>query len=76
MTQYGRSDYVVVYRQVNKRNIATLFDLRAIRQGLYEDPEIFGNDVIYVGESASSRLFATALQSGALLSAPLVAILN
>lgn len=76
LTQYARSSYVVVYRQVNKRNVATLFDLRSIRQGLYADPDIYGNDVIYVGESAGSRLFATAIQSGALLSAPLVAILN
>ena len=76
LTQFARTNYVVVYRQVNKRNVATLFDLRSIHQGVYEDPEIYGNDVIYVGESASSRLFATVLQSGALLSAPLVAIIR
>ena len=76
LNAYARSDYIVVFRQVNNKHMAALYDLRAIRQGIYPDPEIFANDVILVGESRGSRLFSQVLASGALLTAPLVAILQ
>ncbi len=73
---YADTNFVVVYRRVNNQDMAALYDLRAIRQGLYRDPEIFPNDVVYVGESGSRRVFQAVIQSGGLLVAPLVAILN
>lgn len=76
MTQYAASNYVVVFRQVENRQMAALYDVRAIRQGIYEDPEIFANDIILVGESRGSRVFQQIIASGALLTAPLVAILQ
>lgn len=75
-TEFARTNYIVVFRRVNDRSMAALYDLRAIRQGMYKDPEIFANDVIYVGESAGQRLFQTVIQSGAILAAPLVTLLN
>lgn len=70
------TNFTVVYRQVGGKQMAALYDLRAIRSGLYADPEIYPNDVVYVGESGGRRAFQLLIQSGALLTAPLVAILN
>jgi polysaccharide export outer membrane protein len=48
---------VVVFRTVNDHKMAALFNLKAIRAGQIEDPAIYGNDIIVVGESASRRFF-------------------
>lgn len=48
---------VVVFRTVNDRKMAALFNLGAIRAGQIEDPAIYGNDIIVVGESATRRFF-------------------
>lgn len=74
--EYAREDYVVVFRRVNGRDMAALYDLRSIRQGIYPDPAIYPNDIVQVGDSPGRRLFHDLLQSGGLLAGPLVAILN
>lgn len=75
-TDFANTSYVVVFRRVNNHDMAALYDLRAIRQGIYSDPEVFANDVVSVGESRSRRVFQTLIQSSALLTAPVVALLN
>lgn len=76
VTEFARNDYVVVFRQVESQKMAAVYDLRAIRQGMYEDPEVYANDIISVGDSGNARAFKTLLSSGALLTAPLVAVLQ
>lgn len=76
VTQFANTNYVIVYRRVNNQDMAAVYDVRAIREGIYADPELFPNDVVIVGESSGRRLFSDILSSGALLTAPLVAILN
>lgn len=76
LSDYAAPDHVVVFRQVNGKQMAALYDMRAIRQGMYEDPEVFANDVVSVGESGSARVFQRIVASSALLAAPLVAIIN
>ena len=76
LNEYANANHIVVFRQVNGKQMAALYDLRAIRQGMYEDPEVFANDVVSVGESGSARIFQRVVASSALLAAPLVAILN
>lgn len=76
LTDDANTRYVVVFRRVNNQQMAALYDVRAIRQGAYEDPEIFGNDVITVGESQSRRTFGLVFQTAALLTAPLIAIIR
>lgn len=71
-TEFARENYVVVFRNVEGKRYAALYDLRAIRQGLYEDPEIFSNDVVYVGDDQARRLFRDVVQAAPLLSAPLI----
>lgn len=46
---------VVVFRTVNNQKLAALFNLKEIRAGRLADPQVYGNDVIVVGESATRR---------------------
>lgn len=75
-TEFARENYILVFRRVDGRDVVGLYDLRAIKQGMYEDPEVFANDVIQVDESRARRLFNLAIQSSALIVGPLIAVLN
>lgn len=46
---------VVVFRTVEGQRMAAMFNLRDIRTGRYEDPQIFGNDIVVVGENATRK---------------------
>ena len=46
---------VIVFRTVNNQKLAAMFDLKSIRSGQIQDPEIFGNDIVVVGESAVQK---------------------
>jgi polysaccharide export outer membrane protein len=48
---------VVIFRTVNNQRMAALFSLKEIRAGRLTDPQIYGNDVVVVGEDAMRRLF-------------------
>ena len=76
MDEFAAASHVVVFRRVDGKEMGGLYDVRAIRQGLYADPEVFANDVVYVGESGGRRVFQAVIQSSGLLTAPLIAILN
>jgi polysaccharide biosynthesis/export protein len=75
VTEFARENYVVVFRRVNNQNMAALYDLRAIRQGLYADPEVYVNDVVLVGESNSRRVFKDVLQASGVITAPIIALI-
>jgi len=60
-------DKVIVFRTVSGQKMAAMFNLRDIRSGRYADPEIFGNDIVVVGESAARRFFKDATMSFPLL---------
>lgn len=75
-SEFAAENHVVVFRNVNNQRMAALYDLRAIRQGIYPDPAIYANDVVLVGDSGARRLFRDLVQLSPLLAAPLVAILN
>jgi len=74
--EYARQDNVVVFRTVNGQHLAALYNLRAIRRGAYDDPEVFANDVVIVGDSQARRLFRDFLQIAPLLSTPLIIALQ
>jgi len=75
-SSFADENYVVVFREVNGRKMAALYDLRAIRQGIYPDPNVYADDVVSVGESAGKRTFALLIQGSGILVAPIVALLN
>jgi polysaccharide biosynthesis/export protein len=74
--EFAKLDDVVVFRTVKSQKMAALFNLKAIRRGYYEDPEVFANDVVVVGDSSARRIFKDALQIVPLLTTPLVYILT
>ena len=75
-SEFARLDDVVVFRTVNNQPMAALYNLSAIRRGLYADPKIYANDVIVVGDSKARRLFEKLLQIAPLLTTPLVIALQ
>jgi polysaccharide export outer membrane protein len=75
-TEFARLQDVVVFRTVGNQDMAALYNLGAIRQGAYPDPEIFAHDVIVVGDSPARRRFRDILQASPLFLAPLVAVIQ
>ncbi|GAA4029093.1 polysaccharide biosynthesis/export family protein [Sphingomonas rosea] len=48
-------DNVVIFRRVGSQQMAALFSLRQIRAGRVADPQVYGRDVVVVGENATRR---------------------
>ena len=71
-TEFSKLDDVVIFRTVRGERLAALYDLKAIRQGAYADPEVFANDVVMVGDSTSRRLFKDILAVVPLLTTPII----
>ena len=74
--EFAKLDDVVVFRTVTGQQLAALYNLRAIRRGAYQDPEVYANDVVIVGNSSARRIFKDALQLVPLLTTPLVVALQ
>jgi polysaccharide export outer membrane protein len=75
-SEFAKLDDVVIFRTVKGQQLAALYNLTAIRRGNYEDPEVFANDVVVVGDSQARRLFKDALQVVPLLMTPLIIALQ
>jgi polysaccharide export outer membrane protein len=76
LSEFARQEDVVILRTVGNRRMAGLYNVAAIRQGAYDDPAVFANDVIVVGDSPQRRLFRDFVALSPLLAAPLIAILQ
>lgn len=76
MSEFARLDDVVILRTVEGRKMAALYNVAAIRRGAYDDPSIYANDVIVVGDSPQRRLFRDFVSVAPLLAAPLIAVLQ
>jgi polysaccharide biosynthesis/export protein len=76
LTELSKQDDVVIFRTVQGTKMVGLYNLKAIRRGKYDDPEVFANDVVIVGDSSSRRLFKDGLQILPALVTPLVYILT
>jgi polysaccharide export outer membrane protein len=48
-------DNVVIFRRVGAQQMAALFSLRQIRAGRVADPQVYGSDIVVVGENATRR---------------------
>jgi polysaccharide export outer membrane protein len=51
---------VIIFRTSENQKMAAMFNLKAIRSGQQPDPEIYGNDIIIVGESAIQKALRNA----------------
>ncbi|WP_137899197.1 polysaccharide biosynthesis/export family protein [Sphingomonas sp. 2SG] len=76
LSEYARQEDVVILRTVNDHRMAGLYNVGAIRQGTYDDPPVYANDVIIVGDSPQRRLFRDIVSVSPILAAPLIAILQ
>ena len=76
LAEFARADDVVILRTVNNQKMAGLYNISAIRRGMYDDPPIYANDVIVVGDSPQRRLFRDFVSLSPLLAGPLIAILQ
>jgi polysaccharide export outer membrane protein len=76
MTEFAKLDDVVVLRNVNGQRMAGVYNLTAIRRGIYEDPQIYPADLIVVGNSPQRRAFRDIIGLAPLLASPLVALVR
>lgn len=72
LNQDAKQSEVVVFRTVDGKKYAALYDLRAIRKGAYGDPELFANDVVVVGDSQARKLFRDLIAASPLITTPLI----
>ncbi|PXA90959.1 polysaccharide export protein [Nostoc sp. 3335mG] len=70
--EYARMDDIVVFRTVQGQRYVGLYNLGAIRRGAYPDPEVYGNDIIIVGDSKERRMFRDILQVLPILTTPII----
>ena len=75
-SEFARQEDVVILRTVGDRRMAGLYNVAAIRRGAYDDPPVFANDVIIVGDSPARRLFRDFVSLSPLLASPLIAVLQ
>ena len=75
-TEFAQLHNVIILRTVEGQKMAGVYDLRSIRDGRYEDPEVFANDVVLVGESRNRRLFKDLLQVTPAVLTPLIYLLK
>lgn len=76
LDEFADVEDVVVFRTVGGQRYAALYNLGAIRRGNYEDPEIFANDIVVVGDSNSRKLFDTILSAAPLITTPILILLR
>lgn len=58
---------VIVFRTVDGKRMAAMFNLQDIRSGRFEDPPVYGNDIVVVGENSARKWFRDAAMSFPLL---------
>ncbi|QIQ87553.1 polysaccharide biosynthesis/export family protein [Erythrobacter sp.] len=75
LTEYAKTDDVVVQRIVEGQRYVGLYNVGAIQRGNYPDPQLFPNDIVIVGDSPTKRRIDNILQFSPLL-APLVLLIN
>lgn len=71
-SEFAKLNDVVIFRNVDGKQLAGLYNLKSIRRGAYADPEVFANDVIVVGDSQARRLFRDLIQASPLITTPLI----
>jgi len=71
-SEFARLNDVIIFREVGGQRFAGFYNLKGIRKGNYDDPEVFANDVVVVGDSQSRRIFKDILQAAPLITTPLI----
>ncbi|WP_175498026.1 polysaccharide biosynthesis/export family protein [Dokdonella immobilis] len=61
--QMAEPSKVVVFRQVQGKKMAAAFDVRAIRRGDAEDPLVYGDDIVVVGDAAGKSAYQNVMKA-------------
>ncbi len=72
--EYAKLEETLVFREVGGQRYIGVYNLEAIQQGNYPDPQLYANDVVMVGDSASKRRLETILQFVPVLSTAVILI--
>lgn len=54
---------VVIFRQVEGKKMAAVFDMKAISAGTAEDPQVYGDDIVVASDSTGKSAFQNLLKS-------------
>jgi len=54
---------IVVMRNVGGKRMAAVYDLRQVRRGTVENPELYGDDIVVVEQSGSKTMFRRIIES-------------
>ena len=54
---------VVIFRQVEGKKMAAVFDMKSISAGTAEDPQVYGDDIVVVSASTGKSAFQNVLKS-------------
>lgn len=74
MGEFARQDEVILLREAADQRYIGVYDLSAITNGNYADPEIFANDIIIVGDSPQLRAVGRISSLMQLINIPLLFI--
>ncbi|WP_374407116.1 polysaccharide biosynthesis/export family protein [Pelagerythrobacter sp.] len=72
LSAYAKSDDVLVLRTVDGQRYIGAYNIEAIQRGNYDDPAIYPNDVVTVGDSPFRRTLETVLRFVPLLSTSVI----
>lgn len=75
-TEFSKLHEVVIFRTVQGRRYAALYNLGAIRHGVYADPEIYAGDLVMVGSDNARRVFKDVLTAVPALLSPIILLVN
>lgn len=75
-TESALQSRVLILRKVGGLQYAGVYNLKSIRRGDYEDPQVFVNDVVVVGDNAARRLLRDALAIIPAITTPAILLLR
>ncbi|TWT21075.1 polysaccharide export protein [Luteimonas marina] len=61
--EFADLEGVVLFRHIEGKRMAAAYDLRLVRRGELEDPQVYGDDVIVIERSGSKSAFREFLRS-------------
>jgi polysaccharide biosynthesis/export protein len=76
LTDLAEKEDVLIFRTVNGQQLMGQYNLKAIQRGNYDDPEVFANDVVVVGNSSRRQLLKDGIPLFSALASPLIYILT
>ncbi len=76
LSEFADSKEVIVFRTVGGQRLATLYNLKAISRGNYDDPRIYPDDTIVVDDSKARQVFKDVVDLATVLVTPLTVVLT